>query len=537
MYKKANSPPPYWQSILTKIKNLGLRPEIIAMLNNFNQIVWDTTPPPSEPNAVAYVTNEDKNADGKIDKIHFVLSKFPPNATEDQMDSIVEMVAKTLVHEYGHIEDYDLETDTFPGGEAAAERAEQAYKPILEQRLEQMTSENKDNNLENIAGDIKMLNELVKLANHLDGIGEVEISNKIDMIITKISQDTRLYGSDPSAGVHPMVLEKKEEMIIERAKDAIEKIKDGYYGSVVTKYALTPSLGAQTPLNRYMTTSGAINSVLDAERFLADFKLSIPAFQNLYDQAGMLDSYYPRRVRGIVLDLERNIRERKDMIAQVARPSAPQVDAVAVNETEVPAAARQSDPVKTLKDPNVLRVEEIIGAPKTGSWKELINGKGFRYLRRFLENNSNNIVAGLETSKLGPLTRGPDGRLRHEPLEQFADPDKYVSKILSVGVKGFAVRGGSEAVDNSYSSWRKFIEELNDAANRVVTASHGGDYMSEFHAKSIEDSAEEIVEGLKEGKELDPWQKSYLAQADLMTDNVEKRLEVMSKQLDKLFKY
>ena len=78
MYKKANSPPPYWQSILTKIKNLGLRPEIMAMLNNFNQIVWDATPPSSNPNAVAYVSSEDKNADGKIDKIHFVLSKFPP---------------------------------------------------------------------------------------------------------------------------------------------------------------------------------------------------------------------------------------------------------------------------------------------------------------------------------------------------------------------------------------------------------------------------------------------------------------------------
>lgn len=530
MYKKANSPPPYWQSILTKIKNLGLRPEIMAMLNNFNQIVWDTAPPPSEPNAVAYVTNEDKNGDGKIDKIHFVLSKFPPNATEDQMDSIVEMVAKTLVHEYGHIEDYDLETDTFPGGEAAAERAEQAYKPILEQRLEQMTSENKDNNLENIAGDIKMLNELVKLANHLDGIGEVEISNKIDMIITKISQDTRFYGPDPSAGVHPMVLQKQEKMIIERAKDAIEKIKDGYYGSVVMKYALTPSLGAQTKLNKYMATSGAINSVSDAERFLADLKSSIPAFQELYDQAGMLDSYYPRRVRGIVLDLERNIRERKDMIAQVARPSAPQVDAVAVNETEVPAAARQSDPVKTKgnteeinrpkPNPTVSRIQEAIGIKQTGIWQDVIRSGE---LRRFLEDNADNIS--------------------HEA--EYLDDSEKVVKILSSGVKGFRVRGGSTASNNAYSSWLKFIEELLSIDTRVTesletlkNASHGGeDYMSKFHAKSIEDSAEEIVEGLKEGKELDPWQKSYLAQADLMTDNVEKRLEVMAKQLDKLFKY
>ena len=67
--------------------------------------------------------------------------------------------------------------------------------------------------------------------------------------------------------------------------------------------------------------------------------------------------------------------------------------------------------------------------------------------------------------------------------------------------------------------------------------------MSEFHAKSIEDSAEEIIEDLEEGKELDPWQKSYLAQADIMTDSVQERLEQedklnsMANALDKMFKY
>ena len=159
--------------------------------------------------------------------------------------------------------------------------------------------------------------------------------NKIDIIITKISQDTQFYGMDPSARVHPIVLEKQEEMIIERAKDAIEKIRDGYYGSIVMKYALTPSINTQTKLNKYMTRSGEVSSVSDAERFLADFKSSIPVFQELYDQAGLFDSYYPRRVSGLVLDLERNIRDYKDIVSQVAEQSAPQVGSVDVDETEI----------------------------------------------------------------------------------------------------------------------------------------------------------------------------------------------------------
>lgn len=185
MYKKANSPPPYWQSILTKIRNLGLRPEIMAMLNNFNQIVWESSPPADEPNAVAYVSNEDKNGDGKIDKIHFVLSKFPPNANEEQMDGIVEMVAKTLVHEYGHIEDFNPETGEFPGGEGAAEQAERAFEPLLTQKMETMKPANNSDLFGGISAAAKaeILKDLVKLSNSLDERGLFKEANFIDSII------------------------------------------------------------------------------------------------------------------------------------------------------------------------------------------------------------------------------------------------------------------------------------------------------------------------------------------------------------------
>jgi len=76
--------PPYWPKITQGIQSLGLEPGIMSMLNS-NKCVWDASPPADNPNAVAYVSSEDVNNDGKIDKIHFVLNKFPPNATDDEI--------------------------------------------------------------------------------------------------------------------------------------------------------------------------------------------------------------------------------------------------------------------------------------------------------------------------------------------------------------------------------------------------------------------------------------------------------------------
>ena len=178
MYKKASSPPPYWQSsIVPKLNNLGLRPEIMSMLRSFNKIVWDTSPPPSNPNAIAYVSSEDKNADGKIDKIHFVLSKFPPNASEQDINEIVKMVGKTLVHEYAHIEDFDEERNQFPGGEGVAEQAERAFEPMLNQKIDQMPSANNNDLFEEMsaAAKLEFTRHLTKLANHLDNNGHQKL--------------------------------------------------------------------------------------------------------------------------------------------------------------------------------------------------------------------------------------------------------------------------------------------------------------------------------------------------------------------------
>lgn len=224
MYKKANSPPAWWNQNKARLQTeFGLRPEIVAMLNNFNQIVWDSAPPPSNPNAVAYVTNEDKNNDGKIDKIHFVLPKFPANPTEEEMNEILGQVAATLVHEYAHIEDFNknLETDDFPGGEGVAEQAEQAYKSTLEQRLKQMAPANSNSYPEGMstAAKLEIAKHLVKLANHLDHNGYKKISDEIDSIVKKIAA----HGNeDYMSEFHAKSIENSAEEIIEDLEEGKE---------------------------------------------------------------------------------------------------------------------------------------------------------------------------------------------------------------------------------------------------------------------------------------------------------------------------
>ena len=197
--------PPYWSKVVQKVKALGLKPEIVSMLNNFNQIVWDASPPASNPNAVAYVSSEDLNNDGKIDKIHFVLSKFPPNATDEEIDGIVGHVAKTLVHEHGHIADFDSEKMEFPGGENAAESAERAAEGMIDQKLKSLSSIITTNKKKAIDSSgysagrkrIEMYKDLIKMANRLDQLGERDLADKLDDIL-KLGESESYIGEADS---------------------------------------------------------------------------------------------------------------------------------------------------------------------------------------------------------------------------------------------------------------------------------------------------------------------------------------------------
>lgn len=525
MYKKADSysvtsPHYLWSKNLSAIKT-----ELDGLSHWADKVVWVQKPVDVPGNTLAFVSDKDWDGNGKPDNIYIITEKMQ---SKDDINFIIEAVT-AIKHEAEHIERGRKVEET--RYEFAPESTAESAEPDP-QELANKIMEREYFNTKNIAGDTEMLKSLVKLANHLDNIGEVEISNKLDSVISKIAQDKNFYGPLGSSGIHPRVLEAKKETIIEMAKEAVKKIEDGFYGSVVQKYALTPSIGAQTKLNKYMTPAGQITSLSDAQNFLADFKSSLPVLQKLYDQSGALSfsTYYPERINSLVRNLNRNFNEYKDIASKVTSPQpvkAPQ-KATPTEKSVEPPSSKESPPIaKKNINKTVLKIEETIGAPLTGSWKALLRSG---HLKRFLEDNSGNIVEGLETIKVGP---------QGEPLERYRDSSKYVSTILNTGIKGFSPKGGSEALNNNYTSWLKFVEELKALdAPITVEASHGHeDYMSKFHAKSIENSAEEIAEDLEQGKELDPWQKSYLAQADLMTDNVEKRLEVMAKQLDKLFKY
>ena len=274
--KKANGPH-YWQTIVNKVKTLGLRPEIIAMLNNVNQIVWDQSPPADNPNAIAYVSSEDKDKDGKIDKIHFVLSKFPPNAAEGEIDSIVEMVAKTLVHEYSHIEDFDPEKG-FPGGEGVAESAERQSESTIQGGLTSLASLNvfKEKGL-------NMFKELQKLANHLDGIGEVGFADRLDSIVA----------SNIKLAEMPTRKSVREGVDLSREEIAALDIWDGVFKETYDRY--TPAYDATaSPLSSYLSTGYHVskvwndpqfNSIPEGTAFKAAVSQAVPNFESLIRSA------------------------------------------------------------------------------------------------------------------------------------------------------------------------------------------------------------------------------------------------------------
>lgn len=217
------SPPQYYPKVVTRAKEIGLEPDLVRM---FDRIVWDTAPPPGNPNAIAYVSSEDKDDNGKIDSIHFVLSKFPQNITDDEIDHMVKLIAETLTHEIAHIKDYDPEKNEFPGGEPVAEQAQRAVSPILDTKLNLKQSSYKT------AGVIK---GMVKLANHLDEIGESKTADRLDAILREISDlgvfdegklDKDKLEDDYMAESHAKNIRENSDSIIDQLDEDDDNLDD-----------------------------------------------------------------------------------------------------------------------------------------------------------------------------------------------------------------------------------------------------------------------------------------------------------------------
>ena len=199
LIKKAGSPPPYWpkaKSLLSSDRHLDSG--VKSLLNIADSIVWDASPPSDKPNALAYVSSEDKNPqNGKVDKIHFVLSNWPTNATEEEIGQLARNIAGTLSHEYGHILSFDPNkgplidpsdeergrVGEFVGDEAPADAKEQEYW----NRVNSDPANSSDyNNSLSAAARLSIIRELVRVSDSLDNKGFFKEADMIDGIITKV---------------------------------------------------------------------------------------------------------------------------------------------------------------------------------------------------------------------------------------------------------------------------------------------------------------------------------------------------------------
>jgi hypothetical protein len=275
--------PPYWQEVKAKLGDpkYALRPEIISILNNVNQLVWDASPPAGNPNALAYVSSEDANDDGKIDKIHFVLSNLPNDPGD--IDHLVGEIASTLVHEHKHIEDFDPERGIFPGGEGVAESAQSAYESGLKSRLAQSTTNNGiniDKKVEQtLEGDFKMKKELVRLANHLDKIGHRDLADRLDGVLkTAQEQDEQEVTLDPDARARaPFGVSESPSLgdIVDPTEEMIEEPPTDFKSLVVEEAreseeeGLTPAEVGDEPVDSAVD-AWASNSTSDRINKMAD---------------------------------------------------------------------------------------------------------------------------------------------------------------------------------------------------------------------------------------------------------------------------
>ena len=190
--------PPWWQKIKQRLSGVGLRSEILQILNSTGGIVWEMSAPSGKPDALAYVSSEDLSGGGQP-IFHFVLPALRQmvgdNPTDKELEAILEPIRDTLVHEFAHVEDFDPETGTFPGGEAVAEQAERSAPRL------NLTTNNDVQNIRKTSyglnGDTKMKNDLTKLAKRLENLGESELSSKLARIIKSAENVT---GINPETG-------------------------------------------------------------------------------------------------------------------------------------------------------------------------------------------------------------------------------------------------------------------------------------------------------------------------------------------------
>jgi len=156
--------------------------------------------------AIGYVSTEDTDNDGGIDKIHVVVPRFEQELgakgitgdLEDETNrrNLYLALKEVIEHELGHIKDYDpgdLE-NPFPGGEGVAEQAaRQALSGVSAQatnirnKLETHISYRSANMLE-------FLSELNKLASTLDEKQQYKFADQVEEIMAEVNKTAQERG-------------------------------------------------------------------------------------------------------------------------------------------------------------------------------------------------------------------------------------------------------------------------------------------------------------------------------------------------------
>jgi hypothetical protein len=198
MLNKIAKPP--WASAIEEGLKSGditnLSPDIQKMISNDN-IVYESGPPPEEPQARAYVTTEDADDNGNNDTVHMVVTNIQADIPEihnlhsfdkgsPEYQSILSSITQVLEHENAHLKG---------GDESAAEAAERSFNP----QFRAATNINVDHSkiatsFLNLDGDIKMKKELIALANRLDSMGHPDLADSIDSVIKSAQESYDPYG-------------------------------------------------------------------------------------------------------------------------------------------------------------------------------------------------------------------------------------------------------------------------------------------------------------------------------------------------------
>jgi len=187
-----------WPLIYNKLKNpppgiqLGDFP---SKLPSMDKIILEDSA--TQPEALGYVSTEDANNNGIIDKIHIVvpkLEKYLQGITPQQIEqadpqtlyNILAPFVELISHEMGHQKDYKHNGENpFPGGESAADIA--ARDALSKVQLVQ----SKYNRSFDMKKKAEVLKKLVKLSSDLDNKGSHKLADQVMKIATDLAADLR----------------------------------------------------------------------------------------------------------------------------------------------------------------------------------------------------------------------------------------------------------------------------------------------------------------------------------------------------------